>query len=108
MPIRMSSFTPKLFIVQISARERTDCELFYLSFVSKHVPGSDHEKAQEHPQWIALCNSGSNMLSPIRVRNTYCASSLIEHGRPAESSGQNVHEDKLSNRLISDYSVFTR
>ncbi|KAN0077124.1 hypothetical protein V8E55_010979 [Tylopilus felleus] len=64
----------------ISARERTDCELFYLSFVSKHVPGSDHEKAQQHPQWIALCN---------------------KHGRPAESSGQNVHEDKLSNRLIS-------
>ena len=45
-------------IVQISVRERTDCELFYLSFVSNHVPGSDYEKAQEHPQWIALCNSG--------------------------------------------------
>lgn len=47
----------RYLIVQISVRERTDCELFYLSFISKHVPGSDYEKAQEHPQWTALCNS---------------------------------------------------
>ncbi|KAH0830732.1 hypothetical protein J3R83DRAFT_2210 [Lanmaoa asiatica] len=64
----------------ISVRERTDCELFYLSFISKHVPGSDYEKAQEHPQWIALCN---------------------KHGRPAEPSAQSEHEDKLSKYLIS-------
>ncbi|KAF8559741.1 L domain-like protein [Imleria badia] len=64
----------------ISVRERTDCELFYLSSISKHVPGSDNEKPQEHPQWIALCN---------------------KHGRPAESSAQSEHEDKLSKYLIS-------
>ena len=59
---------------------------------------------------------GSIELTPIRVQVTYCASS-VEHGRPAESSAQSEHEDKLSKYLISEclrfclvckkYSTFT-
>ncbi|KIJ16977.1 hypothetical protein PAXINDRAFT_132022 [Paxillus involutus ATCC 200175] len=64
----------------ISARERTDCELFYLSFVSRNVPGGDDEKTPEHPQWNTLCN---------------------KHGRPAELSDRNENEDKLSRSLIA-------
>jgi len=60
MSIKVCLLMLRHSIVQISVRERTDCELFYLSFISKHVAGSDHEKAQEHPQWIALCKSGFN------------------------------------------------
>ncbi|KAF8136538.1 hypothetical protein EV363DRAFT_1428919 [Boletus edulis] len=74
---------PSLLVLdstEISVRERTDCELFYLSFISKHVPGGDHEKVQEHPQWITLCN---------------------KHGRPAEPSAQSKHGDRLSKYLIS-------
>ncbi|KIK98080.1 hypothetical protein PAXRUDRAFT_824262 [Paxillus rubicundulus Ve08.2h10] len=73
---------PSLLVLDsaaVSARERTDCELFYLSFVSKNVPGGDDEKTQEHPRWNTLCN---------------------KHGRPAESSDRNGNEDKLSKSLI--------
>lgn len=95
----------QLPIVQISVRERTDCELFYLSFISKHVPGSDYDKAQEHPQWIALCYSEFNQaLALIRARIIYGASPPAEHGRPAESSPQSEHEDKLSKHLLSECS----
>ncbi|KAF9246350.1 hypothetical protein BU15DRAFT_40093 [Melanogaster broomeanus] len=74
---------PSLLVLDsaaISARERTDCELFYLSFVSKNVPGSDEEKTQDHPQWVTLCS---------------------KHGRPAELSVQNKNEDKLSKSMIA-------
>ncbi|KIJ69172.1 hypothetical protein HYDPIDRAFT_80917 [Hydnomerulius pinastri MD-312] len=64
----------------ISTRERTDCELFYLSFVSKNMPGNDDARAQEHPQWIALCN---------------------KHGRPADAFMKVKKEDKLSKSLIA-------
>lgn len=76
MPIGICLFMLSYPIAQISVRERTDCEMFYLSFISKHVPGSDYDKAQEHPQWIGLCNSEFNQaLTPIRVRAVYGASS---------------------------------
>ncbi|KAG6376308.1 hypothetical protein JVT61DRAFT_2286 [Boletus reticuloceps] len=86
-PNRAVLFTLRHSIAQISVRERTDCELFYLSFISKHVPGGDREKVQEHPQWIALCN---------------------KHGRPAEPSAQSKHGDRLSKYLISEFCVLTQ
>jgi Leucine-rich repeat (LRR) protein len=46
----------------ISTKERSDSELFYLSFIAKTVPGDDEGKVKEHPQWKALC---------------------MKHGRPA-------------------------
>ena len=46
-----------LILRQISARERIDSELLYLSFVSKNVPGNDEEKCRFHPQWATLCQS---------------------------------------------------
>ncbi|KAF8910750.1 hypothetical protein CPB85DRAFT_1551514 [Mucidula mucida] len=38
----------------ISTRERTDCELFYLSHIAKKDTGSDEERCQSHPQWLVL------------------------------------------------------
>ncbi|KAH7889522.1 hypothetical protein F5I97DRAFT_1844874 [Phlebopus sp. FC_14] len=74
---------PSLLVLDsapISQRERTDCELFYLSFISKNVPGNCQEKAQHHPQWNALCN---------------------KHGRPEESLMTNGN-DILKNSLIGE------
>ncbi|KAG2077874.1 hypothetical protein BDR04DRAFT_431142 [Suillus decipiens] len=61
----------------ISTKERSDSELFYLSFVAKTVPGHDEDKMKEHPQWKALC---------------------MRHGRPAESTAD--RDSRLSRYLI--------
>ncbi|EGN95650.1 hypothetical protein SERLA73DRAFT_60351 [Serpula lacrymans var. lacrymans S7.3] len=63
----------------ISPKERTDCELFYLSYIAKTVRGCQEEKYNEHPQWKALC---------------------AKHGKPADVASKKSHEDKLSNLLI--------
>jgi hypothetical protein len=42
---------------QISSRERTDCELFYLSYITKGGPASNEERRREHPRWDDLCAS---------------------------------------------------
>ncbi|KAL4077235.1 hypothetical protein V8B97DRAFT_1915339 [Scleroderma yunnanense] len=63
----------------ISARERTDSELFYLSFVSKNIPASDEEKCRVHPQWNSLWQ---------------------KHGKPIEAPPKSSGEDKLSKSLI--------
>lgn len=44
---------------QISSRERTDCEIFYLSHIARAGPASDDDRRREHPQWDALCKSTS-------------------------------------------------
>ncbi|TFK42454.1 hypothetical protein BDQ12DRAFT_275920 [Crucibulum laeve] len=63
----------------ISSRERTDCEIFYLSYIVKYGPASEDKRCQAHPRWLDLCN---------------------KHGKPDESDkGKNV-QDKLSDRLI--------
>ncbi|KIM86184.1 hypothetical protein PILCRDRAFT_816109 [Piloderma croceum F 1598] len=41
----------------ISSKERVDCELFYLSLISKGEPVSDEERLREHPRWDDLCAS---------------------------------------------------
>ncbi|KAG2147251.1 hypothetical protein BD769DRAFT_1346477 [Suillus cothurnatus] len=61
----------------ISTKERSDSELFYLSFVAKTVPGHDEAKMKEHPQWKTLC---------------------MKHGRPAESTAD--RDGRLSRYLI--------
>lgn len=61
----------------ISAKERSDSELYYLSFVAKTVPGHDEVKMKEHPQWKTLC---------------------MKHGRPAESMAD--RDGRLSRYLI--------
>ncbi|KAG1756341.1 uncharacterized protein EDB91DRAFT_1092070 [Suillus paluster] len=61
----------------ISAKERSDSELFYLSFVAKTVPGRDEDKMKEHRQWKTLC---------------------MKHGRPAESTAN--RDGRLSRYLI--------
>ncbi|KAH7923561.1 hypothetical protein BV22DRAFT_1092713 [Leucogyrophana mollusca] len=68
----------------ISPKERSDCELFYLSYISKNVPGGDERKLQEHPRWAALCD---------------------KHGKPADTTPRNEREDKLSKHLI-DLNVY--
>lgn len=61
----------------ISTKERSDSELFYLSFIAKTVPGHDEDKMKEHPQWKALC---------------------MKHGRPVESTAD--RDGRLSRYLI--------
>lgn len=61
----------------ISTKERSDSELFYLSFIAKTVPGDDEDKMKEHPQWKALC---------------------MKHGRPVESTAD--RDGRLSRYLI--------
>ena len=58
---------------QISDKERADCELFYLSHISKHGPSDEDAKCREHPQWQLLCASASISLSissptPVSLR----------------------------------------
>ncbi|KAG1803312.1 hypothetical protein EV424DRAFT_1331038 [Suillus variegatus] len=61
----------------ISTKERSDSELFYLSFVAKTVLGHDEDKLKEHPQWKTLC---------------------MKHGRPAESTAD--RDGRLGRYLI--------
>ncbi|OJA10199.1 hypothetical protein AZE42_05123 [Rhizopogon vesiculosus] len=61
----------------ISARERSDSELYYLSLVAKTVPGRDEDRIKDHPQWIRLCT---------------------KHGRPDESTVD--YDGRLSKYLI--------
>ncbi|KAK7038108.1 tubulin-specific chaperone E [Favolaschia claudopus] len=62
----------------ISPKERTDCELFYLSHVALHGPKSEQERHVSYPRWTELCE---------------------KHGRPAEHEPDH-NQDKLSRRLI--------
>ncbi|KAH7911409.1 hypothetical protein BJ138DRAFT_1238414 [Hygrophoropsis aurantiaca] len=68
----------------ISSKERIDCELFYLSYISKNVDGADEKKIAEHPQWLALCD---------------------KHGKPADAVPAADREDKLS-KLLIDLNVY--
>ncbi|KAJ7137777.1 outer arm dynein light chain 1 [Mycena epipterygia] len=62
----------------ISAKERTDCELFYLSHIALQGPKSEEERVLAHPRWPDLCH---------------------KHGRPDEHDNDQ-HRDKLSRRLM--------
>ncbi|KAJ7217128.1 hypothetical protein GGX14DRAFT_602135 [Mycena pura] len=62
----------------ISAKERIDCELFYLSHIALHGPKTDEERALTHPRWTALCQ---------------------KHGRPDEPR-KDQNQEKLSRRLM--------
>ncbi|KAJ7864819.1 hypothetical protein B0H14DRAFT_2440573, partial [Mycena olivaceomarginata] len=62
----------------VSAKERTDSELFYLSHIARHGPNSEKERALTYPHWTELCE---------------------KHGRPAEHD-THQNQDKLSRRLM--------
>lgn len=47
---------PHLY-AQVTAKERTDSELFYLSWVNKHGPPDEEARPREYPRWNALCES---------------------------------------------------
>lgn len=49
------------------------------------------------------CSMRQYALALVIVQVTHGGSSLVEHGRPAESSAQSEHEDKLSKHLISEF-----
>lgn len=49
---------------QITPQERADCELYYLSYVSKHGPADDAAKLAEHPRWRELCESEMRSKKP--------------------------------------------
>jgi len=64
----------------ITLKERTDCELFYLSHITQHGPSSDEERFREHPRYRHLC---------------------LKHGTPDTiASPADRHQDTLSNLLI--------
>ncbi|KAI0811010.1 hypothetical protein BC629DRAFT_1580180 [Irpex lacteus] len=65
----------------ITAKERTDCELFYISYITKHGPRDEDARCRQHPQWQALCNKYDQPNAP--------ASSTV------------AKQDNLSNRLIN-------
>ena len=81
---------------QISAKERTDSELFYLSQVLKSGAASQEERCQMFRQWDTLCKS--ERTSSINVMLT--SITLVEHGTPDEIPMRVVSSDKLSNHLI--------
>ncbi|KAH8117073.1 RNI-like protein [Phellopilus nigrolimitatus] len=39
----------------VSPKERSDCEIYYLSHVSRSNLVSDEERSKEHPRWQELC-----------------------------------------------------
>ncbi|GJE87126.1 RNI-like protein [Phanerochaete sordida] len=64
----------------ISAKERTDCELFYLSSVAKHGPADAAARRAAHPRWDELC-----------ARHAF-----VDAPRAADAGG-----DTLGNRLFT-------
>ncbi|KAJ7085686.1 CAP Gly-rich domain-containing protein [Mycena belliarum] len=48
----------------ISVKERTDCELFYLSHIAQHGPKSEEERNRVHPRWNALCQRTCHKARP--------------------------------------------
>jgi hypothetical protein len=42
---------------QVSSRERTDSELFYMSFINQQGHRSEDKRREEHPRWPELCDS---------------------------------------------------
>ncbi|KAJ6618857.1 hypothetical protein B0H10DRAFT_2217348 [Mycena sp. CBHHK59/15] len=62
----------------ISAKERVDCELLYLSHIAHQGPQSEDERNRAHPRWAELCK---------------------KHGPPDEHDN-NQHQEKLSRRMM--------
>ncbi|OCH92105.1 RNI-like protein [Obba rivulosa] len=64
----------------ISGKERTDSELFYLSYIATHGPADEDARCLEHPRWKELC---------------------LKHGAPDEpTGGAGSRQNTLSSRLI--------
>ncbi|GBE81694.1 RNI-like protein [Sparassis crispa] len=74
---------PSLLVLDaavITAKERTDSELFYMSHIAKFGPTDENEREREHPRWRALC---------------------LKHGKPDNAPvSVQQRQDTLSNRLI--------
>ncbi|KAK7694061.1 hypothetical protein QCA50_003637 [Cerrena zonata] len=69
----------------ISSRERTDSELYYLSYITKHGPLDESARCIEHPRWKELCQ---------------------KYGRPDEqATSSQKKRDTLGNRLL-DIKIF--
>ena len=93
---------------QVSAKERTDCELFYLSWISKYGPTKDADRTQQHPRWPELCISAPihPFISPVVLDLTGTTMSgsvrIAEYdksdARPAGTTTNRA--DILSNRLL--------
>lgn len=64
----------------ISSKERRDCELFYINWISREGPKSEEEKRKQHPRWSELCNKwGRPEEAPPAVGSqTKLRSQLIE------------------------------
>ncbi|KIP12320.1 hypothetical protein PHLGIDRAFT_98272 [Phlebiopsis gigantea 11061_1 CR5-6] len=64
----------------ITAKERIDCELFYLSYITKHGPYDEVSRQEHHPRYKELCTKHAIQDTP--------------HVAPQEK------QDTLSNRLF--------
>jgi hypothetical protein len=51
------SITMILVASQISSRERTDSELYYMSFIIQQGHRSEDKRREEHRRWAELCDS---------------------------------------------------
>ncbi|KAI0076461.1 RNI-like protein [Panus rudis PR-1116 ss-1] len=64
----------------ITTRERTDSEIYYLSYITKHWPPDEELRAREHPRWKELCE---------------------KYGRPDDQSTLQSKQGTLGNRLLN-------
>ncbi|KAF7791340.1 hypothetical protein EIP86_002354 [Pleurotus ostreatoroseus] len=93
---------------KITQKERTDCELYYLSYVSKHGPADDDAKLVDHPRWRELCESEMRSLATyaqstdlIRPPPPVTLLLLLEYGKPHASPREvQDKQDTLGNRLV--------
>ncbi|KAI0345299.1 outer arm dynein light chain 1 [Trametopsis cervina] len=54
----------------ITPKERTDCELFYISHINNHSPQDEAERRRRHPRWTELCDKYGRPDLPQAARET--------------------------------------
>lgn len=78
---------------QISPRERVDCELFYLAYISQ-TARDENQRSVDHPRWYELSTSECRL---YEILITYFDEA--EHSVSMEIV--QPRKDKLKNALIS-------
>ncbi|KAH9928160.1 uncharacterized protein B0H18DRAFT_1001521 [Fomitopsis serialis] len=85
----------------VSAKERTDSELFYLSWVNKHGPPDEDARSREHPRWNALCEIGS------ALRSTHTDVKLHRTDTPPSKKALPPSSDPVVLRVLPSMNVRT-
>ena len=66
-----------------------------MTFIIQQGHRSEDKRREEHRRWPELCDSQLVVCMQINPHLLFSV-----HGRPDELRDQNIHHDKLSNRLI--------